>query len=161
MGPPHPCWEDGHTSSPWPAAPRISCCLHPLLCSQSFGIDGENLRQIDRNTLVWSDPTLLLKILFLQGLCFTLSEHLISSWRQTTGFEWTVASLEGRALQVCTGPGIGPIAYPCNLSGAMARMRSRGHGSHALCACQVLAALTRHRWASCSPDTPGEYSLSS
>lgn len=98
MGPPHPCWEDGHTSSPWPAAPRISCCLHPLLCSQSFGIDGENLRQIDRNTLVWSDPTLLLKILFLQGLCFTLSEHLISSWRQTTGFEWTVASLEGRAL---------------------------------------------------------------
>ena len=96
--PRHPCWEDRHTSLPWPVAPGIACCLHPLLCSQSFGIDGENLRQIDRNTLVWSDPTLLLKILFLQGLHCTLSEHLMSSGRQTTGFGWTVALLEGRAL---------------------------------------------------------------
>lgn len=83
----------------WPAAPGIACCLHPLLCAQSFGTDGENLRQIDRNTLVWSDPTLLLKILlFSQGLRFTLSEHLVSSGRQTTGFGWTVALLEGRTL---------------------------------------------------------------
>ena len=89
----------------WPHTLALACGSQDSLLPPSsalfpeFWNDGENLRQIGRNTLVWSDPTLLLKILlFSQGLRFTLYELLMSSWRQTTGFGWTVALLEGRAL---------------------------------------------------------------
>lgn len=129
MGPRTLAGEDGHTSSPWPAA-SVDSLAASILCSvpKVLELMEENLlRQIDSNTLVWSDPTLLLKILlFLQGLHFYPQCHLMSSWRQTTGFEWTVASLEAESSrgQVQHWTRDRPIAYPCNLSGAMARMRS-------------------------------------
>ena len=153
-GPWHPCWEDGHASLPWPVAPRIPCCLHPLLCSQSFGMmertsDRQKYLGLVRSNFTAQNPSVLTGFTFYPQWAsdeFLEADHWVRVDSSLVGGQ---SSCGRSALD--QGWGSDPTC--ATLVGQWQGWEAEGMAPTPLCAWQVLADPTRHRWTFCSPDT--------